>query len=293
MNKKSIYIILFCFLALFVLLLSAILTIGIMSGNKFEFGKQEYHIVQDKTYPVENIKQIKVDLVSDDIRVFVTDKQEVRLVEHGNKNAKKKRVHSKLSEGTLNIYSKKKFCLLFCFTNSSKLDIYIPKTYIHHLSLTSVSGDITIPKNQSLLTLKNVDIETTSGDISLNSDIKGKHFTLSSVSGDIQMKSILADEIDIDATSGDVEADNLSGKITTSTISGDIEINAFHITGNSNFETVSGEIDIRLTKESNCHIKTDTVSGEKNIFNQTTGSNPHQLYLETVSGDITVTQKSR
>lgn len=293
MSKKSIYIILFILLGLFSLLLIAILAIGIATGNQFNFGKKQYQIVQELSYPVENISQIKTDLTSDDVRIYTTEETEIRLVEYGNKNTKKKRITSELKKGTLNIRSKHKLCIIFCFTNSSKLDIYIPKTYINQFNLSTVSGDITIEKSQHSLQFKNINLETTSGDIEILSPIKSDNVSLSTVSGDMDILGLNAKSINLDTTSGDIEIQSLTGKVDAESVSGEIDINQFDITGNSNFHSVSGDIDILLTKDSSCYVKTDTVSGSKNVSNGIFGNHKYQLKLQTVSGDIDVTQKSR
>lgn len=153
---------------------------------------------------------------------------------------------------------------------------------------------VSVPRNSQY----NLDISTISGDINIDSvitnnlkvntvsgDITAKDYsngTFGSVSGDLKIGRIGV--INAKTVSGEINIDEVFEKADLKTTSGDIEINALNITKNSKINTISGDVDIH---KNNSYIITDTVSGDTDILN----NNRHaevEINIKTTSGDIEV-----
>lgn len=139
--------------------------------------------------------------------------------------------------------------------------------------------DITVPSSSS------VEVHDGTGDT-----------TISDVNGPVAVTS----------ASGNIRVNNVRGQLTLNTASGDIIVDTAHITGNSTFTTVSGDINVGGTFDaqgsyhaktvsgnvsvvtmSDINVQTKTISGSvSNAFGDNT-SGP-TLSINTVSGNINI-----
>ena len=103
---------------------------------------------------------------------------------------------------------------------SSKMDIAIGKTF----KAATSSGDVCIPN----ITAQDVSIECSSGDVLLDK----VSTELGEAAGDIAIKT----------TSGDIEADQLTGTVNIATSSGEIAVR--QMTGDADLRTASGSIGV-------------------------------------------------
>lgn len=356
--KKVGIIILIVILINLVIVLSNVLISAIRKGENFmiwnigEVEKNDNNRKKDEKIKITNISDIKINVKPSDVKLILTDEEELRIVQYANQELKdnekvkinKNDTSIEISEPQLNLWYR---INLF---NQYKMayDIYIPKNYKNNLDLISASGDIYLEDeielkniNMSLVSgninmekkvnAQNIDINITSGDVYLK-DVIAKKMKLKSVSGDINIrdninideismkstsgtietKDIESENVEIETTSGDIEIgkitgnlnmksisgeieiENLIGKSNLKTTSGNISINDFKILEESNINSTSGELKIYMNEESNCHIKTKTVSGNINLPNDrnVVGIEPyHVLNLETISGNITINNR--
>jgi DUF4097 and DUF4098 domain-containing protein YvlB len=141
------------------------------------------------------------------------------------------------------------------------------------LSAVTASGDFKIENIKG-----NSKITTASGDLQLKR-IHGR-IRLKSASGDTEVKDITGD-IEIRSASGDIEAKRIDGEFVIKTSSGDIKIEDSR--GSYNIESVSGEIDVEdITLENKSSF--ETVSGEISV--RLSKSSDSDLSLESTSGDV-------
>ncbi|GHO92781.1 hypothetical protein KSF_028290 [Reticulibacter mediterranei] len=148
--------------------------------------------------------------------------------------------------------------------------------------------DITVP------TATNLELHTTSGDI----DVEGVNgqVTLATTSGDIK-GSNLSGVFNISTNSGDVKLEQtlLRGNSSLRSSSGKIELEGdIDTQGDYEFQTNSGDVELKLSGFSTFHLVPSTNSGNiENEFGRSQGSNAGgpQVKITTNSGDISV--KSR
>lgn len=194
------------------------------------------------------------------------------------------------------------------------------------LSSGSVDFNITVPGNA------NLDLQTSSGDISVNDttgqmtlatdsgNISASNDTLSNVqlsssSGDIDSRGdTFSGQANITTSSGDVsmDGDALNGPTKVNSSSGDIDFNgSVASSGSYQFGSDSGDISIRLPSNANLQVQATTSSGSidsgdfptiiEQDYNQGSGSQASgsvgtapraSLTITTHSGDITLHQSS-
>ena len=270
-------------LIIVILALIGVIIWGIKSGNGFTFFEKPV-IIYDNTF--EKIASINVDVTSYDVELKESNNDTIKVEISGSKKNQDK-FHVEEENGNLTINENgSSVCIGFCLDGA--ITIYLPNQDIiyHH---KSSSGNI-----YSDIDLGSVDINTTSGDITLKNINDG---TISSTSGYINVAN--ANKLNASATSGDISLDEVRDIVITSksgnvevksitlkmditTTSGDIDILSLSIKEDSKAEARSGNIDIKLDKD--VFIDATTRSGDIDIDN--TNASPI-LTIKTTSGDIT------
>lgn len=304
---KSVKILQLCLLIILLIILSGILFWG-MNKDKFNFNTETTQVKNEKI-SLENIEQINFSTKSNDVKIYSSNTNELRVVQYSGKKTKEKDLFTLKKENkTLTIEDNyNEFCVGFCFNIGTRYEIYLPNTYTGNLSINEISGDITIDEND--INLNNMSLKTTSGDIEINSNIKANNIKIDTKSGEINTNNIDANKIDIQSISGDlnlesliskniylhtisgeVEVNNLIGKLEVKTTSGDIDISHFLIKDNSKVVSTSGDVEIKLNHESHCNVIENSVSGDKKLPSGSSlvGKGTHKLEINTTSGDIEV-----
>jgi len=304
---KSIKILQICLLIVLLIILFGILMWG-LNKNNFTFGSETKQ-VKNETISLENIEQINFNTKSNDVKVYVSNTNELRVVQYSGKKAKEKDLFTYKKEGnTLTIKGNyREFCIGFCFDIGTRYEIYLPNTYTKNLSINEISGDITVGEQD--INLNSLSLKTTSGDIEINNNIKANNITIDTKSGEIKTNNLKANKIDIQSISGDlyleslvskdiymrtisgeVEVNQTIGKLDIKTTSGDIEIDHFTIKNNSKITSISGDVNVSLNQDSHCNIIESSVSGDKSLPNNSSldGKGTYKLEINTTSGDIEV-----
>lgn len=136
----------------------------------------------------------------------------------------------------------------------------------NNINYSNLSVNLFIP----CILLRHLVVNTTSGDISFDDEIKSESFSINAVSASIR-GSIIANEIKTNSVSGDV---NLNVKA----------INHVYIRCNS----VSGDVDLKLEKVSLQDNNFSTISGDKTILYNGNGNSSAHINVSTTSGDLTI-----
>ena len=304
---KTIKILQICLLIVLLVILFGILMWGLNKDN-YSFNKETKQ-VKNETISLENIDQINFSTKSNDVEIYVSNTNELRVVQYSSKKTKEKDLFTyKKEANTLTLKDNyNDFCIGFCFNVGTRYEIYLPNTYTKNLTINEISGDITI--NELDINLNNLSLNTTSGDIEINNNIKANNIridtksgeiqtnnieannaNIESISGDLYLKSLTSKDIYMHTISGEVEVNKIVGKLDIKTTSGDIEIDNFTIKGNSKINSTSGEINVNLNKNSHCNVLLNSVSGDKNLPNNSSlvGKGTYKLEINTTSGDIEV-----
>jgi DUF4097 and DUF4098 domain-containing protein YvlB len=132
-------------------------------------------------------------------------------------------------------------------------------------AVSSLQIKIEIPESYS----GQLNLSTVSGDISAN-NFKPQSLILKSVSGNISFADLNSPDIQLKTVSGDVNLDNvLAQKLEAITTSGDVSIH---------FPGLQDDIKFDI----------QTVSGDINNLNNSTGKASRQYRVNTVSGDVEI-----
>lgn len=315
--KKGWIILLIIILAIFVVELFKILLFAINNknwnwfmdfGNSDNIRKEEY-IRKDEKIEISNIDKINIDFKSADLNVFFTEDDEIRVVQYSYKELKEDRLfQANKTSSSINIRenNKPQFHLIYIgFMDQVAYDVYIPKKYEKSLEIKSISGNIEVEANEKLK-FDSLKISSTSGDVEMGS-IEAKDIEIETVSGDITLQYLENDNLKLKSVSGDISVEGAKGIVETKTTSGDIKFKTiegkvdlkstsgninckdFKVIDNSKAKTTSGNINLNINKDSNCKFDTKTTSGDVRMPNgiNAIGTEPYvELDLETVSGNI-------
>lgn len=178
--------------------------------------------------------------------------------------------------------------------------IYLPFDEIDDLSITSVSGDISVPEGFSIETLT---VKSTSGDIALACQVSSSA-SVKTTSGEIELDHCNPQSLTCSSTSGDLSVNHVAaGTLEISTVSGEIDLEDITADEEAHLSSTSGNI--RFIQLESPYLSARTVSGDvygtvptaKDILTQTTSGNVKisgsqegqpQWRITTTSGNIRV-----
>ena len=176
---------------------------------------------------------------------------------------------------------------------SASGDIYINALLGKEHQLKTASGEISLEKGEG-----NFEIASISGDQRLGI-IMGKSHEISSTSGSIDIEEIEG-TCDMTSVSGAFNVEHLSGDGKAKLTSGEFCVEELDLQGDLKVETLSGEVELTFTSDSNAAIelksKSGGIKGDMPIsyagINKTNGvaeignGTSNHVEIETVSGDI-------
>jgi hypothetical protein len=179
------------------------------------------------------------------------------------------------------------------------------------LALTTVSGDITAANTRGTLTLN-----TTSGEVDVR-DHAGA-LAAESISGDVRLAGDLASPT-VRTVSGDARLDGATGTVVLSSISGDLSLASADLAGldlestsgdiearveladgaTGTISNISGDVELRLPEDARLGLEVTTASGdltsdirglnaERRSLRGAVGSGGGSLSVSTTSGDVEV-----
>lgn len=167
------------------------------------------------------------------------------------------------------------------------ISVYLPSSMINNLDIKTSSGEITFYNN---IEAKSIKILSSSGDIDLL-DIQASKVDLTTRSGEISTEDVNAmDSFIAKTSSGDISMKSLKAKNgTIRTSSGDIEISKANIADSLNARTSSGSIELELKNNQGFEIKTSSGTIEINdnkINSNSYGTGNEKFKFTTASGNI-------
>lgn len=214
-----------------------------------------------KEFNTKDISNIFVDAVSSDVNIFLSKDNNIKIHFHGTA--------SELSKAPK----------LETTQSGDKLEIAIkhPKQIMSIINFSlDTKVDVYIPENYK----KSISIETVSGEISIDK-LEADDFKAHTTSGDIDINSIVASITDFNSvsgtinikellskssgfstTSGDIKIDKITGDIKSNSVSGSIKALYKEFNNDIDAETVSGDVEVGLPKASEFKVDFSTTSGE-------------------------------
>lgn len=127
-----------------------------------------------------------------------------------------------------------------------------------------------------------IELNTSSGDITINSSLQCRELEIGTASGDIELTYVQASRAEIHTASGNITAKADCEELSAGTASGDIEFTDSHCLS-ADLGTASGDI---TTENLNCdHLEVGTASGDSELtFSQL----PQTLNVSSASGDCSI-----
>ena len=268
-----IKIILLAFIAVALTIVLIVLLNGKIKINGIDL-YEKTELVYENTF-TEEVNKLNIVTTNNDVKIEEKDVENIEVRIYDRKDAKPT---AEVKDNTLYIDNKDEVRIGFSFgiLGNSRIEITVPKGTTYDLKVDGTSSDV-----DSLIDLKEVNIDTKSGDITLKNTI---NTTIDTTSGDIKTGKT-SKSLYVKTTSGDISADEVNGKLTLNTTSGDIKINKVNLTSNSSIKVTSG--DIVIGKTNDIYIDAHAISGDIKV-NTNNRKSDYELKINTTSGDITV-----
>jgi len=231
-------------------------------------------VIFNKTFKTSEGKTLIFEASSGDVRIYTTDKPEIRLRIFGDPDALDKLdlLYYETSSG-IKIKVKRISSIWGFFFGKVYVDyeLLVPKKY--NLNIVASGGDILI-KNLN----GDVKLKTSGGDIKVE-EILGE-VNANTSGGDIILRNITG-KVNALTTGGDIRLDGIEGDVSSTTTGGDIKIEVKN--GNINAKTTGGDIVIDLYGKDK-GIKASTIGGDIRI----TMDDDFQGYfsLQSVGGEL-------
>ena len=227
--------------------------------------------------PAEDITALSIDWVAGDVKIMVTDGEEIVVTEHADRGIPAEYALLLEEDNTLRIrYSNDVWRIDM---PEKDLTVLLPRTVAENLTavdLSGVSADFAVDK---LTVRESFSFDTTSG--KLKTEVltaTGAKADVNSVSGDIELDGSFR-EVKAGSTSGEIDLmlRNAPAAVEVSTVSGEVDVELPAGTGFTlDYSTVSGELecDFPLTKsvdgkfvcgDGACRIEVGTTSGSLSV----------------------------
>ena len=227
--------------------------------------------------PAESITALSIDWVAGDVKIMVTDGEEIVVTEHVDRGIPEEYALCVETDNTLRIrYSNDVWGIDM---PEKDLTVLLPRTVAENLTevdLSGVSADFAVGK----LTVRDAfSFDTTSGKLEMQSmNAPQAKATVSSVSGKVELDGSFR-EVKAGSTSGEIDLmlRNAPAAVEVSTVSGEVDAELPAGTGFTlDYSTVSGELeyDFPLTKSKDgkfvcgdgaCRIEVGTTSGSLSV----------------------------
>ena len=227
--------------------------------------------------PAEDITALDIDWVAGDVKIMVTDGEEIVVTEHADRGIPAEYALCLETDNTLRIrYSNDVWGIDM---PEKDLTVLLPRTVAENLTavdLSGVSADFAVGK----LTVRDAfSFDTTSGKLEMQSmNAPQAKATVSSVSGNVELDGSFR-EVKAGSTSGEIDLmlRNAPAAVEVSTVSGEVDVELPAGTGFTlDYSTVSGELecDFPLTKsvdgkyvcgDGACRMEIGTTSGSLSV----------------------------
>ena len=253
---------------------SLLIGIGIVGSIiTFSSSNETMAVHESQTIPYENINSLSINVVTTDIEVFATeDSDEARIELIGETNELHQPKFSVEVDDTQLIidvqpHTENKWFNFDLYLPTLTLKVFLPEKFIENLKIKSVSADLYLNNVQANTTK----LSSTSGDMD-GEKLFFEKAELNTVSGDVEIEEIEG-AIDLETTSGDVSltVKDLSDTIQITSVSGDVDIVTYNKPPDVTFnvKSISGDINLLDTYRENATIgkgshliKIKTTSGD-------------------------------
>lgn len=276
-KNSSIFqlLVMFCFVLLILLFVLIIFLVRKIQGFEVKVDNNKKEIIKThvikKNYSIDNIDSISFDFMNSKVYYHSYDKDKILITQKGkvssylvNKKLDKKKLY--ISESSTSIFGK----LVF--------NIYIPKEYIYSIKIKNGFGNMKIDDFNNHLTIDNNAGNVLIGNVG--------DTVIKNTSGIIKIGNVIG-QLDINSSTGDLFISKADGSVNIETITGSILINDFIIDDQSDIYTTSGDIDIKINKESDCLLKYKKNENYK-INKKKCKNGENTLSIKNVTGNVII-----
>ncbi len=238
---------------------------------------------------------LNIRTISNDIIIKVDTQAKAATISLGSNDEGELKITQKGNQIDITVNPIQRWFLRFFSYDASPLIITVPTSGLKELNAESTSGDIRLMQEMQI---ESADIASISGMIDFLGLQGSQTIKLHTISGEISGKDIVSKQrIEIASTSGEIWVQRLSAqdillKSISSEISGDITLQD---TGRLEAKTTSGTLSLHLIDSKDLTVTASTISGDI-IFNGatqdqkkaelTTGKAENKVTLSSVSGKI-------
>lgn len=284
------FVLWFAVIAIVVLSCCLFMACNVSTTTQHPYENADKYLIGSQTYEVAELSALNIDWTVGKV-VLVQDENatNVTVVEENNLDDKKK-VHSYLHDGVLEI----KFWQSGLKDVVDEKDKRLTVTYksVQQLSIILTSGVL----NAEKLTGDSATIKITSGDIVVN-DAEFASLSVKMTSGDIRFGTIKADTVSFAQTSGNTYARSLDvNTFTSKSSSGDLDV-GFASANSVSIKMTSGSAKVGIPtngatltfKKTSGSFKSDlayTVDGDKYVF----GDGGCDMSIKITSGSVRIKQ---
>ncbi|AGK99391.1 DUF4097 family beta strand repeat-containing protein [Clostridium pasteurianum] len=249
MNRSLIKILIGIWLAIAVVLtgfLAYAIHYNKSAGDVFSFFKwrdvSASTVQKDENISLDNFNKINVDFSSSDIIVQTTDEPNLRVIQKATSKLSEEEKFTINKENDNIIIKRGTFRSVFrIFDFGEKIEVYIPKTYTKDLDIQSSSGNVIF---NSDIDLNNLSCTIGSGSLQSKGNVNVNVANLKANSGNISVKSLSSKSYKVNTSSSNIAVDSLSGSGDAAASSGNVKINYKDISEYSNVSSHSGDVDL-------------------------------------------------
>jgi DUF4097 and DUF4098 domain-containing protein YvlB len=166
-----------------------------------------------------------------------------------------------------------------------------------HVEIESTSGNISLTHIESE---EKIDISTISGTINLTGEAKAAQLSVSTTSGSAKISHVICEEYDGETISGSTTIETFVGGGSLESVSGSVKIDQLTLTGDLKLESISGSIKVALQETPGFRFDGSSVSGNYHGYwadkmkvrghdeRFTVGNGEFVLSTDTTSGSVTI-----
>ncbi|UZW14163.1 DUF4097 family beta strand repeat-containing protein [Clostridium pasteurianum] len=219
------------------------------AGDAFRIFKWDNNsmltVQKDESISIDNFNKIEVNFSSADIIVQSTDESNLRIVQksRGKLKEEEKFAINKENNSILvkRTTSHKVFSIFNIGNLQESIEIYIPKNYAKDLDIQSSSGNIIFNSN---INLNNISCVARSGNLQSETNINANNINLKANSGNINVENLMSKSYKVNTSSGNIHIGSISGSGEVTASSGNVRISYKDISEYSNVSANSGNVNL-------------------------------------------------
>ena len=248
---KGFKITLIILLSIIAIALTAILTLMLMRGTKFNLKfnlKFSENLIEEKI--IEEVKDLKIDTNVADIDIETGNDEKITVKLYCDECEEHKIENNEAIEVV--IKDKKKGFRLF--SKGPRAVITLPKSYDKNIGIKGDVADVEIASFEKAT----LNLDLTTGDLDVDAIDKA---SVKVTTGDIKVGVV--NDLVCKATTGDVKAQSVNNLLDIKVTTGDVKIERLHINQNSKIESNTG--DTKIGKINDIYVEAKTNVGETRV----------------------------